>query len=374
MVDGNLKLGLADEDAFWDLLEGRKRARSGARPVGLYPGSAMGQPRAGQGASGHQARPRLSQSQRLAKLLRVAQRAPEVMVKVTGKDQSVKQLRAHLAYLGREEDAQAELNDGQRLYGREAIRSASDLIPDSRDPQDPKQTERALSLHVMFSMPAGTATAAQVHDAARDAASVLFRDHEYLTVLHEDKPHKHVHLVVAISSHSGRQLRHYKPQLQQWRETFAEALRERGVVAEATPRVIRGIGERGVDRSVRAIRDKRARAKQAGLPVPSPARTDADKVAQLVREIERERAGQGTSDRPWERAIARNRDIVQAGWAQLQDELRRGGIAEQGQASVIESFVKDMPRSATLRDRQLDALQKASEQRTEKAIDPVPER
>lgn len=350
----NLQLGLPETDPFWDLLEGRKKSRSGEQPKSSRGGSVTpsGQP----ASKGKASRARLSQTQRIAKLLRVANKAPEVMVKVTGRDSTIKQLRGHLAYLGREEDAQAELSDGQVIQGREAIREISDLIPDLRDPENEREAARALALHVMFSMPAGTATGVQVRDAAREVAQHIFRGHEYAMVLHEDKPHKHVHMVVSMTSDRGRQLRHYKPQLQQWRESFAQALRARGVVAEATPRVVRGVGERGVNRSVRAIRDQRRSAQQNGDPMRKAARTDTGKVVQLLRELEGEGAGKGMADRPWEKHLVRQRETVEAGWAKLQTSLREGGVVQQGQAQLIAEFTASMPRSETYRDRQLRTL------------------
>ena len=64
--------------------------------------------------------------------------------------------------------------------------------------------------------------------------------HRYAMVLHTDQAHPHVHLVVKAEDEYGRRLHIDKPMLRDWREGFARTMREQGIAANATPRVIRG--------------------------------------------------------------------------------------------------------------------------------------
>jgi hypothetical protein len=70
--------------------------------------------------------------------------------------------------------------------------------------------------------------------------------------------HPHVHLTVKAAGHDGIRLNPRKPDLQRWREGFAEALREHGIEATTTSRIHRTTHERW---KVQHLRDRRAKAK-----------------------------------------------------------------------------------------------------------------
>jgi hypothetical protein len=91
----------------------------------------------------------------------------------------------------------------------------------------------------MLSMPRGT-DPLTVQRAAREFARAEFADHRYVMVLHEHQANPHVHLSVKAESKHGQRLNPRKADLQRWRETFAERLREWGVDAEATRQATRG--------------------------------------------------------------------------------------------------------------------------------------
>jgi len=59
-------------------------------------------------------------------------------------------------------------------------------------------------------------------------------------VLHTHQQHPHVHLVVKAENELGRRLHIDKQLLRDWREDFAQLMREQGIAANATPRAIRG--------------------------------------------------------------------------------------------------------------------------------------
>jgi hypothetical protein len=91
----------------------------------------------------------------------------------------------------------------------------------------------------MLSMPRGT-DPLTVQCAAREFAKVEFADHRYVMVLHDHQANPHVHLSVKAESKHGQRLNPRKADLQRWRETFADRLRERGIDAEATRQATRG--------------------------------------------------------------------------------------------------------------------------------------
>ncbi len=91
----------------------------------------------------------------------------------------------------------------------------------------------------MLSMPRGT-DPLTVQRAAREFAKIELADHKYVMVLHDHQANPHVHISVRAESKHGKRLNPRKADLQRWRETFAEKLREQGVDAEATRQATRG--------------------------------------------------------------------------------------------------------------------------------------
>ena len=57
---------------------------------------------------------------------------------------------------------------------------------------------------------------------------------------HTDEAHPHVHVIVKAMSEDGQRLNIRKSTLAVWRESFAKALRNQGVPAHASSRVVRG--------------------------------------------------------------------------------------------------------------------------------------
>ena len=64
--------------------------------------------------------------------------------------------------------------------------------------------------------------------------------HRYAMAMHTDQANPHVHLVVKAEDELGKRLHVDKPMLREWREDFARTMREQGIAANATSRVVRG--------------------------------------------------------------------------------------------------------------------------------------
>ena len=100
-------------------------------------------------------------------------------------------------------------------------------------------SDRREAFNVMLSMPRGTDPLSLLR-AAREFAQLELADHKYALVLHEHQVNPHVHISVRAESKRGRRLNPRKSDLHRWRETFAQALRDRGVDAEASRQATRG--------------------------------------------------------------------------------------------------------------------------------------
>jgi type IV secretory pathway VirD2 relaxase len=269
-----------------------------------------------------------------ARLTRIVNRAPEVMVKVTGRTRDPGHLRAHLDYISRNGELELEDRDGSILEGRREVKDLADdwsalALTDSR-----RRANTPFSVSVVLSMPVNT-DAVKVRDAARAFARETFADRfDYAFALHTDAGNPHVHLAVRALGDNGERLNPRKADLETWRQTFARALRDRGIEAEATPRRARGVTrkpERGV---LRRIRDRHENGQGQQGWVHQAAYREAAKAAFL-----------GEAGRmPWEtKLVDRQAKVRSLYLAQARLLNRSANPTDQALGARVETFVRSMP-------------------------------
>lgn len=264
-----------------------------------------------------------------ARLDRIARRVPEVMVKITGRTRDGGHLGAHLSYISRNGEVPLEGPDGERLASREEVRGiARDWMAEVEADPRPRK-DGSVSLSIVLSMPPGTEPF-RMHDASRAFAARTFGEtNPYVFAFHTDERHPHVHLTVRTVGHDGRKLNPRKADLERWRQTFAAALRERGVEAEATPRRARGIVKKAEAGPVRRMRDRFEKAGGA------PSRTDLG----MIREASDPKRGS-----PWSEAIRSRQTAVRTYFVVQAIALSRSPDgADRALAKAVEAFVKAMP-------------------------------
>jgi len=214
-----------------------------------------------------------------ARLGRIASRAPEVVVKVTGAARDARGLKAHLDYISRKGDLPLEGRLGEVLTSREAQQElAADWAWGGQ--ADGRRLERTpLSRSLVLSMPEGV-NPAEVFAAAREFVAASFGQRfDYVFATHADASHPHVHVAVRALGDMGERLNPTKADLEQWRQTFAEALRVRGVEAEATPRRARGVTLKSERTAVRKMRERHEMGQGEEPRVLAAAREQAAKAA-----------------------------------------------------------------------------------------------
>jgi hypothetical protein len=190
--------------------------------------------------------PRFSPAQ-IDQISRTVRHTPEVMVKVTGGGTRRGAVAAHFAYLSRQGTLEIETDEGERIGRREEQKRLLDdwhlelTVGQYRRQMGGGPARRATKLvhNIVLSMPAPTPPD-KVLAAARQFARQKFAQHRYAMVLHTHQQHPHVHLVVKAENELGRRLHIDKQLLRDWREDFAQLMREQGIAANATPRAIRG--------------------------------------------------------------------------------------------------------------------------------------
>lgn len=288
------------------------------------------------GRSGPPGTTRFSPAQ-IEQIRRTVRRTPEVMVKVTGGGTNTGAVAAHFGYISRRGKLDIETDEGERITGTDAQRTflaawhlelSAGQYRGARD-QRTEAREAKLVHKIVLSMPAPTPPE-KVLAAARAFAREKFGvRHRYAMVLHTDQAHPHVHLVVKAENEYGRRLHISKPMLREWREDFARTMREEGIAANATSRVIRGWNKG-------KTRDGAFRAQCRGK---------SSAVRAKVTMIATELAKNGSFSEPARVRLAETRKAVTANWMKVAETLDRQG--EVILAGDVRYFAKHLPPALT---------------------------
>lgn len=288
---------------------------------------------------------RLSAEQ-IAAIDRTIRRIPEVVVKVLPKDSnSLRSVSRHFSYIGRDGNLELEIDDGERVQGKDAgqllvegwdldldeYRKQIRLVPVSG--RSPKLVHK-----IVLSMPPGTPPKGVLKAARNFAREEFGLKHRYALVLHTDEPHPHVHLVVKAVSEQGVRLHTGPAILREWRHEFARHLREQGIAANATERAIRG--------ETRAHKpDGIYRATRRGESTYTRARI-ASVAAGLMKGQLREEPGKSK--------LIETRRQVQRGWRTVSMSLNAQG--HFALAARVDEFSARMPQVRTDREHLAAAL------------------
>ncbi|HLH32547.1 MAG TPA: relaxase/mobilization nuclease domain-containing protein [Terriglobia bacterium] len=277
----------------------------------------------------------------IEQIRRTIRRTPEVMVKVTGGGTNPGSVAAHFAYISRKGKLEIETDEGERIAGTEAQRTflATWHLELSagqyRGPRDQRTTARETKLvhKIVLSMPAPTPPE-KVLAAARAFARENFGvRHRYAMALHADQANPHVHLVVKAEDELARRLHVDKPMLREWRADFARMMREQGIAANATPRVLRG-------RNKGKARDGAFRAQRRGK---------SSAIREKVTTIAIELAKNGRFGEPARAKLVETRKAVVANWMKIAETLDRQG--EVALAGDVRYFAKHLPPALTDMER-----------------------
>ncbi|MCZ2134631.1 MAG: relaxase/mobilization nuclease domain-containing protein [Burkholderiales bacterium] len=276
------------------------------------------------------------------------QRKPEVMVKVSGSARGRKHIREHLAYITRNGKLEAERENGEILVGSQAVKEVANEWWQLRG-ADRKQNARD-TINVVLSMPAGTDRDAFAAAASAFARSEFGGLHDYLIVHHTDTDHPHAHLTIRNIGFNGQCLDPRKDDLQRWRERLAEALRARGIEAEATPRRARGITRKGMRQAIKHM-DKRKASTVTKWKIQNALKTVA--------------AGDTGATPAWEAASQRRQGQIKAAWNTVARALDESG--DVSLAVQVRAFVANLQSAPTERQALIaharEAIARAEAQR-----------
>jgi type IV secretion system T-DNA border endonuclease VirD2 len=237
---------MAFEDDVWEAIKPPFRPRYKADSNTAF-AAQFGGSKAGQGGK------YLSAASARAHLARIVNRAPEVVVKVTGRPKGRAHTNAHLAYISRHGKLGVETRDGEFLTTKQEI---AERAAEWSDDSAWRKTASVSSVSMVFSMPEGTDPESVLGAVRALAYRELGDNHDYVMALHTDTERPHVHLAVQAQGDDRRRFNPRREELFRFREQFALELRIRGIESSATPRRARGVGRGGSSMALRQIRDR----------------------------------------------------------------------------------------------------------------------
>jgi len=260
---------------------------------------------------------------------RTARRAPEVVVRITGRQHGGGHVLANFSYISRlghgpDEELALHTSDGDVIRDGGEMRI---LAQDWHEWEmgDDARRKGATSISMILSMPTGT-DPERLKDAALDFARAEFANRSWVASLHVDRDHPHVHVTFARRDHDGRRFHPDRDDLFRYRQRFAEKLRDRGIEANATPAKARGLDAKHEPIAARKVREK------GGVP-----RLDKGRAERAARYRER-----GLAD-PVEAVLARQQVTVRAAYERSIVELSSSpSLVDQAVAKSLERFVASM--------------------------------
>lgn len=265
-----------------------------------------------------------------ANLKSVAARAPEVMVKITGSSNGLNSAKNHIDYISRNGDIELEDENGDKFNGNRAVREYKELL---RVQGVPAESKRREFLHVIFSMPKDTPEK-EMRKAVSNFCKDEYSNRRYLMAFHDDKDHKHVHVLVGtwdIDRADEPRLSPRKRDLASWREKFAASLRSEGVDAAASPRSARFKVQKQENFKVRQMQAHPRKGYKSNV------------LEGRKRELEQSVKEGKRPENPHEGKISRRRNQVVEKW---QNEMVRS--ASDGDAVLVEK-IQDLLKDAKQR-------------------------
>ncbi len=233
------------------------------------------------------------------KLRDMVRRAAQVMVKLAKATKGMRGISNNLSYISRDGKLDIEDQDGHIIQGKEAVADLKTEWQHGGFPIPEHSTMRD-AFHLILSMPKLT-DPISVQRAARDFAAREFSHYQYAMVLHtfetdpdpNPSPHPHVHLTVKTAGLDGTRLNPRKPDLQRWREGFAEALREHGIDATTSSRIHRTTQERWTVRHLvdDATKTKRLDRSKRHTSTPQVQRDVMQNYEQVMKALARSDRG-----------------------------------------------------------------------------------
>ena len=194
------------------------------------------------------------------RLKAIVEKHPQVMIKITGGNHTKPQIKAHIDYISRNGNVELETENGEIISGRLSQDEIGQRWGDDDLLNEEGASKFKQNYHIVFSMPEGTdKTAFSI--ATKETIHKLFgENHQFFMAQHNDTDKPHIHVCVKAIGFDGKRLATHKADIQEWREVYAETLREHGIQAEATKRAVRGSFKKAMPSKLKQMEDNNPKA------------------------------------------------------------------------------------------------------------------
>ncbi len=287
-------------------------------------------------------------------MLRVADRLPQAMVKVTSYASGMTRAMATASYVNRDGELPMETDEGHVLTSMDEVKeNMEEWGHDFGERKNSRDT-----MHMVLSTPKDSDRIA-THRAIRAFAGEMFAsNHSYMFAIHNDTEHPHGHLIVKMRGHDGSKLDPRKQDLNRWREVFAEKGQEQGIEVDASPRLARGVGTKGGKTgnklaAIKATERGESASFHSGLK---------EAVADTWGELQK--TG-GVTLKAWEKRSKEVTDsfrgAYQAEAKQIEKEAQNASGEERErlemEAEKLQRFSESLPEPKSLREQSVEHLQ-----------------
>jgi len=286
-------------------------------------------------------------SEQIQQIERTVRRAPEVIVRICApQSNDFDAVEKHLDHIARQGELGLETDSGELMRGAKlGCRLMEEMDLDLEEYRRrleltvPRGRRLPKLVHKMIlSMPQGTSCPGLLSAARNFLREQFGNRHRYAFVLHTDRPHPYVHVVVKAVNEHGVRLHVKKPTLRKWRLEFARHLREQNIEANATERALRG--------QIRESRPKTVyHTELRGESIRLRLRTDAV-ASELMRRC--------LLVEPGKVKLVQTRKEVQRRWRVIRQLLMRQG--EGGLAEEVGRFVDAMQPPMTAKEQLVGQL------------------
>tara|TARA_Y100000782_G_C10168318_1_gene258614 strand:+ start:730 stop:1767 length:1038 start_codon:yes stop_codon:yes gene_type:complete len=288
---------------------------------------------------------------------RASQKLPQAIVKVSSWGKSRGRIAAHLDYISRHGDYPLETPEGDLIQSKEEQKELLDKwFIDASTRKGARH-----SAHIILSAPKGSDPKA-TKEAVRATARKFFEGkHDYVFAYHhksvnhkadENTEHPHAHLVIKARGFEGQQLRLGKKELFSLRQNFAEELRARGIMVDASYRNQRGKGTKGQNQTVINTRKRIGELE-----------IDKSLIKEVVEEIKQElKVGSNSKPKPWEEKQHASAIRMKKQYKDLANELKKSDDVKMKSISEsIDQFAENFPVPKTLRQQLKEHLIKSNQ-------------
>lgn len=177
--------------------------------------------------------------QRVKQHSMAAARENQVVFKITSFSQSNTSIGKTLNYNSRKGDLVLFDNMDNPLQEMEDSPVYKDFVNEVTSLNKGQHKTKRLTMNFILSLSEGTPKK-EFENGTRDFLNQYFGNQPYLYTFHDDTEHYHAHVVAGLRNYQAERVITSKEQLLIWRQGFADALRDHGVSAEATPATSRG--------------------------------------------------------------------------------------------------------------------------------------